>query len=207
MMMRDTSLLAGILIGFSIAVPLGPMGLLCIQRTLRSGMRIGVSTGLGAATVNVIYGALITLGLDKLMPWVSGSGRALSALSGVFLLWSALRTMRGTRLAADKIETAGRSSYAAYLSALLFNATNPLSPILIISLLSPIIGSISSRADELVLLLGMFGAAMTWWICLCGGIALLRSRLSPTSIDLVNRGAGMLLTIYGAVALARSAGL
>ena len=68
-MMNHVSLLAGLMVGFAIAVPIGPMGLLCIQRTLVFGMKVGVSTGLGAATVNVAYGSVVLLGLNTVVPW------------------------------------------------------------------------------------------------------------------------------------------
>jgi threonine/homoserine/homoserine lactone efflux protein len=206
MMTRDASLFAGMLVGLSIAVPIGPMGLLCIQRTLRSGMRIGLSTGLGAATVNVIYGALIILGADWLTPFVTISGRVFNALGGVFLLWSALRTLTRERASQQTAEAVTPSPLAAYASAVAFNATNPLSVILIAALLTPLVGSVTSGLDALVLLSGMFGAASTWWVCLSFGVALLRARVSPRFVGVINRGAGMLLTVYGALALARSAG-
>ncbi len=87
MMASHVSLSAGLVIGFSVAAPIGPMGLLCIQRTLTSGMRVGVCTGLGAATVNVVYGALIIAGLDKMAPVMASGGRVLSFVGGAFLLW------------------------------------------------------------------------------------------------------------------------
>jgi threonine/homoserine/homoserine lactone efflux protein len=202
-------LYAGLLVGFSIAVPIGPMGLLCIQRTLASGMRVGVSTGLGGATINVAYGAAILFGLGRMPAWMAGGGRVLGALGGVFLLWSAARTLL-REPAGLGVATAGDSPspLEAYGSAVLFNATNPLSPILIAALLSPLIGLYSfSLNDAAILLVGIFAAAMTWWICLTGGIALLRSRLNPNALLYVNRIAGMILTVYGLLAIARSAGM
>jgi hypothetical protein len=89
-----------------------------------------------------------------------------------------------------------------------FNATDPLSPILIVGLLAPIIGqSAASLGGAAALLFGMFVAATTWWVCLSGGIALLRSRLSPGILVIVNQVAGAILTVYGVAALARSAGI
>ena len=207
-MTSDSFLFAGFLVGLSIAVPVGPMGLLCIQRTLTSGMRVGVSSGLGAATVNVVYGAVIILGLERITPWIASSGRVLSAFGGLFLLWSAARTLRRGRMTGGQPEVALQAPLAAYGSAVAFNATNPMSLILIIALLSPVVGlSAPSLFDAAALLLGMFSAAATWWVCLSGGVALLRSRLSPAVLLYVNRAAGMLLTLYGALALARSAGM
>ena len=96
----------------------------------------------------------------------------------------------------------------AYGSAVGFNASNPMSPVLMVALLSPIIGrSAPSLSEAAVLLLGMFIAAVTWWVCLSGGITLLRSRLSPRMLMSVNQVAGAILTFYGALALAHSAGM
>jgi len=198
-------LFAGLLVGLAIAVPIGPMGLLCIQRSLACGMRIGVSTGLGAATVNVLYGALVLLGLDEIGPYLGGSARALSFGGGVFLLWSAARTLmrRSTPAAPGPV---GLSPLAAYGSAVVFNAFNPMSPVLIVALLSPIVGlSAPSLGEAAALLLGMFASAMTWWVCLSGGVALLRSHLGPRVLVRVNQAAGVALTLYGVLALARSA--
>ena len=207
-MMNHAFLFAGLLVGFSIAVPIGPMGLVCIQRTLVSGMRVGVSTGLGAATANVLYGALIILGLDKVASLVANGGRVLSFAGGVFLLCSAARMALRQRTPGHQLQPAMLSPFAAYISAATFNATNPLSPILIVGLLAPIIGqSAPSLGGVAALLFGMFAAATTWWVCLSGGIALLRSRLSPGILVIVNQVAGAILTVYGVVALARSAGM
>jgi threonine/homoserine/homoserine lactone efflux protein len=198
-------LLAGLLVGFSIAVPIGPMSLLCIQRTLASGAGIGISTGLGAATVNIAYGAVILLGLDWLSPWMASGQRLLSALGGLFLLWSAARVLMRRRTMQEP-DNAVASPLAAYGSAVVFNATNPMALILILALLTPIVGlSAPALSDAVLLLLGMFTAATTWWVCLCGGVTLLRARLSSTVLGYVNQATGLLLTIYGALALARSA--
>lgn len=201
-------LLAGLLVGFSVAAPIGPMGLLCIQRTLVSGMRAGVSTGVGAATVNLVYGALIIVGLDKAASYAAAGGRELSFAGGVFLLVSATRTSLRQGSAPDRIKPAQLSPYAAYGSAVAFNSTNPLLPILLVGMLSPVIGqSPPSLGGAVALLFGMFTAATIWWVCLSGCVALLRSRLSPGILIMVNRTAGAILTLYAAAALARSAGM
>jgi len=207
-MTNHAFLLAGLFVGISVAVPIGPMGLLCIQRTLVSGMRAAISTGLGAATVNVAYGALIILGLDKAASYVASGGRVLSCAGGVLLLCSAGRTILRQGPPQDRIKPAKLSPYVAYGSALAFNATNPLLLILLIGMLSPIIGqSAPSPAGAGALLLGMFTAAAIWWVCLSGCVALLRSRLSPEILVMMNRVTGALLTVYGVAALARSAGM
>ena len=203
-MTNQFSLLAGALVGLSIAMPIGPMGLLCIQRTLTSGMAAGVSTGLGAATVNVAYGALILLGLGRLAPYVASSGRLFDAACGLFLLWSAARTLMRRRSVAARL-SAAPSPLAAYGSAVAFNATNPMSLVMVMALLAPLAGlSAPAPADAAVLLLGMFLAAAAWWVCLSFMVAMLRARVSPAALVALNRVAGLALTVYGLVALAQA---
>jgi threonine/homoserine/homoserine lactone efflux protein len=203
-MMKDMPLFVGLAVGFSIAIPIGPMGLLCIQRTLACGMRAGLCTGLGAATVNVLYGAVVILGLDTIAPWIESNGKVMSIIAGILLLWAAARTLMRRNTSSQPLRDAGQSPLGAYLSAIVINAANPMSLILIVALLSPVAGrAAASPGGMAALLLGMFTAAVTWWFCLSGSIALLRSRLRPEMLLYVNQVAGMLLTIYGTLALTR----
>jgi putative LysE/RhtB family amino acid efflux pump len=206
MMTNHVSLAAGFLTGFAIAVPIGPIGLLCIQRTLIAGMAVGVCTGLGAATVNVAYGGVVLLGLTTMAPRMANGSRLVSVLGGLFLLWSAFRALRTARLGRSPSALTIPSPLAAYGSAVAFNATNPMALVLTAALLSPLVSQTAPTAAETaVFLTGMFTAAMIWWVCLSAGVALLRARLTPTMLTRVNQAAGILLTLYGALALAHSA--
>jgi threonine/homoserine/homoserine lactone efflux protein len=149
----------------------------------------------------VTYGAMSLLGLDKLAPWIAGGGRLLTALGGLFLLWSAVRTFMRVRALAERPEAAVQSPLAAYGSAVLLSASNPMSMILTMAVLAPVAGP---SGPATVLLLGLFTAAATWWICLSGAVALLRARLSPAALVFVNKVAGLFLTLYGALTLGRS---
>ena len=205
-MPNHAPLIAGALVGLSIAAPIGPMGLLCIQRTLASGMRAGLSSGLGAATVNVVYGAVVLFGMGQLAPWMASGTRVVSALGGLFLLWSAVRTLRRRQVCGTPNSSIPLSPLTAYGSAIAFNASNPMSLVLIMALLTPVIGrSAPPLGDALMLLFGMFAAAASWWLCLTSGVALLRSRLTPAMLSYVNQAAAVFLSIYGALAVARSA--
>lgn len=208
MIANHTPLLAGLLVGLSVAMPIGPMGLLCIQRTLASGPRVGICTGLGAATMNTTHAAIIIAGLDRLAPLMASAGRVLGFAGGLFLLWCAAKTLLRRRTSLAGSGTPQLSPLMAYGTAVAFNAINPMSLVLMLALLSPIVGvSGSSAAQAATLLLGVFTAVVTWWVCLASGVTLLRSRLSPGMLLVVNQIAGIGLTIYGAAALVRSASL
>src|SRR5215212_2013033 len=89
-----TTFLAGVGSGLAVAVPIGPMGVLCIQRTLTFGLAAGLATGLGAATVHLIFGSLAAFGLGAALAAQLGAGAQtlFSVLSASLLLWFAVRT-------------------------------------------------------------------------------------------------------------------
>ena len=208
MIANHTSLLAGMLVGLSVAMPIGPMGLLCIQRTLTSGRRVGICTGLGAATMNTIHAGIIIAGLERLAPLMASAGRVLGFVGGLFLLWCAARTLLRPGTSLSRSGATQLSPVTAYGTALTFNAINPMSLGLMLALLSSVIEiSELSLARAAMLLLGVFTAVVAWWVCLASGVDLLRSRLSPGMLFVVNQIAGIGLLIYGTVAFVRSASL
>ncbi|MBI4240430.1 MAG: LysE family transporter, partial [Candidatus Rokubacteria bacterium] len=85
-------LLRGLVIGFSIAAPVGPIGLLCIRRTLAEGRRSGLATGLGAATADGVYGAIAGFGLTLVSSALVGSQTWLRLGGGIFLCYLGART-------------------------------------------------------------------------------------------------------------------
>ena len=201
-------LLTGLAAGLSVAAPVGPMALLCIQRTLRSGLAAGLSTGLGAVTVNVAYATIVLLGLQQAMPLLGGHDRLWRASGGLFLLWSAVRVFqRRTPLDAApplRTERADRCR-SAYLTGIAFNAANPLSFMLIVAALSPVVAGQPLPAPGAGLVLaGMATAGAAWWALLNLGVNLMRARLTPELLGGANRLAGALLSLYGVVALAKA---
>ncbi len=121
-------------------------------------MRVGVCTGLGAATVNVVYGALVTLGVSRMASVMALGSRVLSFAGGLFLLWCAARTFMRRRLSGDPhAPVAPLSPTMAYETAVAFNTGNPMSPILMTALLTPI--TAPGLNQVAALLIGMFTAA------------------------------------------------
>ena len=120
-MMRHAFLMTGIATGFAVAMPVGPMALLCIQRSLTSGLRVGISSGLGAATANALYGGLVLFGLQTMAPLIVRDGGVMSFASGLFLLWSAVRTLTRRRALTDVSPPVKVLPTAAFGSAVVLN--------------------------------------------------------------------------------------
>ena len=193
------SLLAGAGIGFSVAAPIGPIGILCIQRTLTSGLAAGLLTGLGAATVHVAYGAVAVAGLGAIAkPWLDGHEVALGLISATLLLGLAARSLRTTIAPDKRSKSDGIRLSRAYLSTVVIGLTNPLTPILFFAALQ----AFESQSSSLMVA-GVFLGSVAWWITLSGVVAAARARLNANLLALTGRLAGMSLTALVAFTLGR----
>lgn len=196
--------LRGILLGFAIAAPVGPIGVLCIRRTLAEGRLIGFLSGLGAATADMLYGAIAAFGLSALQGWLVGQQSWLQVVGGIFLLYLGVRTFLtppGNR-AAGKGQRSGK--WAAYLTTLALTLTNPATILSFTFIfaglrLADSAGSFYAAAQ---LVLGVFLGSASWWLFLSGVVGILRDRFSATWMRWVNRIAGVLIFAFGVGALA-----
>src|SRR3712207_6795932 len=123
------ALLRGLIIGFSIAAPVGPIGVLCIRRTLSDGRSAGLLCGLGAASADAVYGCVAAFGLTSVSGFLVDQQLWLQLVGGVFLLYLGLRTFRG-RLDEGEPAVVSRTSYrglaGTYASTFFLTITNPL---------------------------------------------------------------------------------
>lgn len=195
------ALISGIGIGFTVAAPIGPMGMLCIQRTLASGMATGLATGFGAATVHLTYSTLAVWGLASLaQPWVEANAAGFGVVSALTLLWFAIRTHRSA-IVLQKGETDKVRLMHAYLSAIALGLTNPLTVILFLAALH----AFSTQAAAAPLITGVFVGSAVWWMMLSTIVAITRSQLTPRMLSLGSRFASLTLLGLGTTMLLRIA--
>ncbi|WP_375310069.1 LysE family transporter [Bradyrhizobium sp. A5] len=196
------ALFSGIGIGFTVAAPIGPMGMLCIQRTLASGMATGLATGFGAATVHLAYSALAVLGLGALaQPWVEANAVGFGIVSALTLLWFAIRTHRGSVTLQETGEFDKVRLARAYLSAIALGFTNPLTVILFLAALN----AFSTQSAAAPLIAGVFVGSTVWWTMLSTTVATARSWLTPRMLSLSRRFASLMLLGLGTTMLIRIA--
>jgi threonine/homoserine/homoserine lactone efflux protein len=195
-------LLKGLIIGFSIAAPVGPIGVLCIRRTLAEGRLSGLVSGLGAATADAFYGCIAGFGLTFISSFLVSQQTWLRLVGGIFLCYLGIRTF----LAQPAVQAAyerGNSLPGAYASTLFLTLTNPMT-ILSFAAIFAGLGLASapgSYASAAVLVLGVFSGSALWWLLLSGGVSLLRGRFTPGSLRWVNRVSGIIIAGFGLLAL------
>lgn len=197
--------LRGLVIGFSIAAPVGPIGILCIRRTLADGRASGFLSGLGAATADALYGCVAGFGLTVISSFLVDQRFWIQLVGGVFLLALGVKTLRSAP--AERPATASGTGLAgSYLSTLFLTLTNPMTIISFAGIFAALgvaeTGGDLSAAAWLVL--GVFIGSAAWWLVLSGGVGLMRERLSAGILRWTNRVSGVVLVIFGAIAVWQS---
>lgn len=195
-------MLKGMLLGFSIAAPVGPIGVLCIRRTLSNGRAAGLVSGLGAATADAIYGTIAAFGVTFISSLLISQQTWLRLIGGVFLCYLGVKSFLS--VAVDSTATLQAEGLGgAYLSTFLLTITNPLTILSFAAVFAGLgLSAGGNYASATVLVLGVFLGSALWWFILSGGVSLFRSRFSPQGMHWVNRISGIIITTFGVIALA-----
>ncbi len=194
----------GLLIGLSIAAPVGPMGVLVIRRTLAEGRLTGLITGLGIAAGDTIYGALGGFGLTFITSFLINEQFWLRLIGGGFLIYLGLKTLL-SRPAERAAEGAGkaRSLPGYFISTMLLTLTNPTTIISFAAIMAGLgIGSTSGDyLSATILVVGVMLGSTSWWLILTTGISLFKNKITPAGMVWVNRLSGLIIIIFGLLSL------
>ena len=193
--------LKGLVIGFSIAAPVGPIGVLCIRRTLAQGRFIGFITGIGAATADAAYGCIAAFGLTAISSFLVGQRSWLGILGGIFLCYLGIRTF-AARPPQRAEAPATNGPLMAYLSAFALTMTNP-ATILSFAAVFAGLGLVGKPhyAAAATLVLGVFVGSAMWWLILSGVAGLFRRGADERVLRTVNRLSGAVIFAFGLYAL------
>ena len=194
--------LKGLIIGFSIAAPVGPIGILCIQRTMAKGRIAGLATGMGAASADAIYGCIAGFGLSFISQFLVDQQMWLKLGGGLFLGYLGLRTIL-SKLKETAIEAGSTGLLSDYLTTFFLTLTYPMT---ILSFAAVFAGlglatGAGNYTAALTLVAGVFLGSAGWWLLLTSGVGLLWSKPGPAFRTWINRISGMILIIFAIVAL------
>lgn len=195
--------LKGLIIGFAIAAPVGPIGVLCIQRSLHDGFKVGLMTGFGAALADGTYGLIAGFGLTALSSLLIEQQFWIRLIGGLFLIYLGIKLF--FTLPQEKSKSSHeRSSWHALATTYFLTITNPAT---ILSFLAIFAGfglsqTSADYAQAMILVLGITLGSAIWWVFLSGGVALvLHHRISPSVIRAINRFSGLIILSFGIYAV------
>jgi threonine/homoserine/homoserine lactone efflux protein len=196
----------GVLLGLSVAAPVGPIGVLTIRRTISDGFRMGFATGLGAATADATYGLIAAFGLTAIMAVLNDHADAIRLVGGVMLVVIGVRTLvqgraagNGHEFAAANVLTPARS----YIQTVGLTLTNPMTILAFIGMFAGI-GISSGGADipnALALVLGVGTGSAIWWLGLAFVVSRIRHRLSTSVVQAINVSSALIIVGFGVAAM------
>lgn len=199
--MELTLLLRGVLIGLAIAAPVGPIGVLCIQRTLIQGRLYGLVTGLGAATADALYGCVAAFGLTLISNLLVNLQTPLRLVGGVYLCFLGIKTFRQKMIGMTQVQRSNVTS--AYLSTLMLTLTNPMTIMSFVAIFAGL-GVGVAQGDVLsgaVVVLGVYTGSALWWLLLSTFTGFLTGRMAPRVMQWIKWIAGTVILAFGIIAL------
>lgn len=200
--MDITFLFRGLVIGFSIAAPVGPIGVLCIRRTLAEGRASGIVSGLGAATADAIYGSVAGFGLTFISSILIDQQVWLRLIGGLFLCCLGARTLLA-KTAKPESSSEGNGLVGAYASTFFLTLTNPMTIISFAAIFAGLglAGTEGDYGSAGALVLGVFFGSALWWLILSCCVGVFRDRFSSQGLQWVNRISGAIIIGFGLFAL------
>jgi len=194
--------LKGLIIGFSIAAPVGPIGVLCIRRTLANGRAAGLLSGLGAATADALYGCVAGFGITLISSFLVSQQSWIRLIGGAFLCFLGVKTLL-TKPAQEPAEVKNKGLLGAYASTFFLTLTNPMTILSFAAIfaglgLASVKNSLSSSG---ILVLGVFCGSAAWWLLLSGVVSFFREKFGFKAMQWVNRISGLILFGFGMYAL------
>lgn len=202
-----STIIEGITIGLCTSIPVGPIAILIIQRTLQKGRMHGFTSGLGAATSDTFYALLAIVGLSVVLSFIEENkliiqiiGSAIMVIFGVYIFY------QNPAKNIEKSKTDKSSYWQEYLTAFFLTLSNPLMIFLYIGLFAQY-NFISSESHFIEIAIGIcsvFLGAALWWFLLTLLASIFRKRFNIRGLWILNKATGILISVIALVALISS---
>jgi threonine/homoserine/homoserine lactone efflux protein len=195
--------LRGVAIGFAVAAPIGPVGILCIRKALADGRLAAMVAGLGAALADTVFGAVAALGIGAVTQTLDGHTDTLKLVGGLFMIGLGLHSWRSAAVEVGPLAGRGPGMWADFVSTFFITITNP-ATILGVAGVFAALGP-ATRPDDPVqpwlLIAGVFSGSALWWLVLSSIASAARASLTPRRMVCFNHGTGAVLMVFGAAAI------
>lgn len=194
--------LKGLILGFSIAAPVGPIGILCISKTLQYGRFSGFVSGLGAAFADTIYAVIAAFGITFIADFILSEQFWFRLLGGVFLLYLGWKTFTAKPDIRSK-KISHTTLFNDFASTFFLTITNPMTILSFLAVFAAL-GLSTVQGDYIqasMLVLGVFLGSALWWLLLSEGVTLFRKKVSQKVMTWINRVAGLMIFGFGMAAL------
>ncbi len=192
-------LLKGVAVGFVIAVPVGPVGVLCVRRTIFEGRLFGFLSGLGAASADTIFGVVAGFGLTVVSDLLLGYQGWLRMAGGLFLVYIGANALRKRIVRSEAPVTNAENLFGAYFSTFVLTITNPVTILAFLGIFAGVgfSGEEATLGRAAILVAGVLLGSLIWWLGISLGAGLFRKSFGERHLVLLNRISGSILALSG----------
>lgn len=198
-----------ILAGLAIAAPVGPIGIICIKRTLDFGFARGFASGLGAAMADGCYGLIAAVSMTSALAIISPHANLMNVCAAILLFKIGIDTFRTVPKEASEaaVENEKKGLLAAFFSTLFLTMLNPMTIMSFIAVFAAVGVKELEAAKEntLIIVFGVFLGSLIWWLFLCALVSKVREKLSKNSMGVINRISGLVVICFGFTCLSKLA--
>ena len=200
-------LFKGMLVGLMVSIPLGPMGVLIIQKTLHKGALSGFIAGMGATSADFFYASVAAFGLGYVINTVQTHELLLQIIGGIFLLCIGLKIYFDNPIRQIRQRRQGRVSKTGllgdYLSLFFLTVSNPITVVVFMAVFAgmSVFGESSSMLGELLVVMGVLLGGGVWWYTLSTLVNIFRKKFRLRVLITINRVSGLVITILGALVI------
>lgn len=198
------TLLKGFIVGMGASIPLGPLGVLCVQKTLSKGRNSGLITGLGASVSDTFYAAISLLGLVFIEDLIDKNREWVMLFGGLIILLIGLKIYLTNPVKQIRQKNTGKKHVEDFFEALIMTITNPGAIFLILGLLAAVginTHTGMERPSVVTILWGVFLGSATWWFILSTGINMFRKKFRIKQLIMINRVSGIIIFALGLISM------
>ena len=194
----------GLIVGFAASIPLGPIGVLCIQRTLSKNQKAGFISGLGAASADTIFASIAFFSLSMVMSFIEDHMSIIKVLGGICILGVGTKIFITNPIVQIRRNRAGVSNiWQDYITVFFFTLANPAFILIFVALFTAFGVNVESSHfwHGLVMVVGVFFGSATWWFSITFGVNLIRNKFKPRHLLWINRVTGAIIMALGMITI------
>lgn len=188
------------MVGMAIAAPVGPIGLLCVRKTLEIGFLGTIAVGLGAALADSIFGFIAALGVTAISHFLLEKVAVIKVIGGMFLLYLAYKEARAEPIN-SKISSQHKTLSKIAVEVFLLTLTNPMTILCFIGIFSIIGGGGNSIVELVIIVFGLFLGSMSWWFVLGSIVIKIKHKLPQAWMNKVRYLSAIILSGFGIMAV------
>ncbi len=192
-------ILKGIIVGISTSAPLGPLGILCIQRTINKGVLSGLISGFGAAVADIIYAGIAGFGISIIADFLKEYQMIIRIVGGIVLLFVGIMIFRSNPIKQVRQQKAQKRNYLSdFISSFIITFTNPITIVVFGAVFASLgLDEVTTMNPIVLTLIGVFSGALMWWLTLTVFVNIFRDKIRLRNLWWINKITGILVSVFG----------